>query len=109
MEEWKYIAPTFFTSALDGSEWWASRPGRFTPGERAPNIHVIGGWVDPRAGLDAMEKRNLAPAGIPTPAVQPLAGRSTDWPCRNELLYVRSVCYLFLSVIDNSVWSAYVT
>jgi hypothetical protein len=26
----------FLTSALDGGEWSASRPGRFTPVERAP-------------------------------------------------------------------------
>jgi hypothetical protein len=25
----------------------------FTPGERAPGTHCIGGWVGPRAGLDA--------------------------------------------------------
>jgi hypothetical protein len=29
------------TSALDGSEWSVSRPGRFTPGERIP---VEVGW-----------------------------------------------------------------
>jgi hypothetical protein len=33
----------FLTSALDGSEWSASRPGRFTPMERAPGTHWIGG------------------------------------------------------------------
>jgi hypothetical protein len=38
------------TSALVGGEWLASRLGRFTPGERAPGIHWIGGWVGPRAG-----------------------------------------------------------
>jgi hypothetical protein len=42
----------FLTSALVGGEWSASRPGRFIPGERPPGIHCIGGWVDPRAGLD---------------------------------------------------------
>jgi hypothetical protein len=26
---------------------------RFTPGERTPGTHWIGGWVGPRAGLDA--------------------------------------------------------
>jgi hypothetical protein len=26
---------------------------RFTPGEKTPGIHWPGGWVDPRAGLDA--------------------------------------------------------
>jgi hypothetical protein len=27
------------TSALDGGEWSASHPGRFTPRERAPGTH----------------------------------------------------------------------
>jgi hypothetical protein len=46
----------FLTSALAGGEWSASRPCRFTSGERAPGSHLIGGWVDPRAGLDGMEE-----------------------------------------------------
>jgi hypothetical protein len=46
----------FLNSALDGGEWSASRPDRFTPGEIAPGTHWIGGWVGPRAGLDDMEK-----------------------------------------------------
>jgi hypothetical protein len=46
----------FFTSALVGSEWSTSRPGRFTPGERAPGTHWIGGWVDLRAGVDDVER-----------------------------------------------------
>jgi hypothetical protein len=46
----------FLTSALVRGEWSASRPDRFTPGERAPGTHWIGGWVDPRAGLDDMQK-----------------------------------------------------
>jgi hypothetical protein len=36
------IAPPFFASALDGGEWSASRPCRFTPEERAPGTHQIG-------------------------------------------------------------------
>jgi hypothetical protein len=36
------IAPHFLTSALDGGEWSASRPGRFTPRERTPRTHWIG-------------------------------------------------------------------
>jgi len=38
------------TSALDGGEWSASPPGRFTPRERALYTHWIGDWV----GLDAV-------------------------------------------------------
>jgi hypothetical protein len=49
----------FLTSALVLDEWSASRPGRFTPAERAPGTFRIGGWVDPRAGLDNVEKRKF--------------------------------------------------
>jgi len=37
------------TSALDGGEWSASRPGRFTPREIAPGIHWIGGGAQLKA------------------------------------------------------------
>jgi hypothetical protein len=114
------MAPRILTSTLDGGEWSASRPGRFTPREIAPNYpldrrpggpqsrsgrgsedknsqplpgleppiiwpvaqrcinevtrllgtlhtHWIGGWVGPRAGLDAVVKRKnpvISPAGM---------------------------------------------
>jgi len=45
------------TSAIEGGEWLALRPGRFTPWERAPRTHWIGGWVGPRAGLEAVAMR----------------------------------------------------
>jgi hypothetical protein len=48
------IAP-LLTSALNGGEWSAPRPGRLTLGERSLHTHWIGGWVGPRAGLDAVE------------------------------------------------------
>jgi hypothetical protein len=53
------MASPILTSALDGGEWSASRLCRFTPGERAPGTHWIGGWVGPRFGLDAVEKRKI--------------------------------------------------
>jgi hypothetical protein len=55
------------TSALVGGEWSASRSCHFTSGERATGTHWIGGWVDPRASLDDVEKRkflNLPGLGI---------------------------------------------
>jgi len=39
---------------LDRGEWSASHPGRFTPGERAPGTHWIGGWMGPRATLNVV-------------------------------------------------------
>jgi hypothetical protein len=71
---------TFLTSALVGGEWSASRPCRFTPGERAPGIHSTGGWVGPRAGLDEMEKWKFLT--LPGLELRPL-GR----PARNQSLY----------------------
>jgi hypothetical protein len=58
MDVYVYIH-IFLTSALVGGEWSASRPGRFIPGERAPGTHWIGGWVDPRSGLDDAEIRKF--------------------------------------------------
>jgi hypothetical protein len=46
MEVWLHA---FSTSALNGGEWSASRPGRFTPRERTPGTHWIGGWVRPQS------------------------------------------------------------
>jgi hypothetical protein len=49
----------FSTSALVGGEWSALHPGRFTPGERAFGTHRIGRWMDARAGLEDVKKRNF--------------------------------------------------
>jgi hypothetical protein len=70
------------TSALDGGEWSASRTGRFTPRERAPGTHWIGGWVGLRAILDAVVKRKISSprrkSNPRTPIVQPVAQRYTE-------------------------------
>jgi len=50
----------FLTSALDGGEWSAFRPGRFTSSEIARGTHWIGGWVGPRAVLDAVVKIKIS-------------------------------------------------
>jgi hypothetical protein len=39
------------TSAIDGGEWSASCPDRFTLGDRDTGTHLKGGSVGPRAGL----------------------------------------------------------
>jgi hypothetical protein len=57
------------TSALAGGEWSASCPGHFSPGERAPGTHWIGGWVDD------LEKI-LDPTGTRTPTTPGAPARS---------------------------------
>jgi hypothetical protein len=68
----------FLTSALDGGEWSASLPGRFTPGERTLSTHRIGGWMGPRTGLDPVVKRK-----IPSPCRE----SNPDRPARSLVLY----------------------
>jgi hypothetical protein len=69
----------FFTSALVGSEWSDSLPGRFNPGERAPSTDWIGDWVGPRTGLYDMGGRKIL-------LLPGLKLRSLGRPARNQSL-----------------------
>jgi hypothetical protein len=75
MEE-RIIDPHF----LAGGEWSASRPCRLTPRERGPGTHWIGGSVDPKAGLDDVEKRKFLT--LPGLELRPLG-----LPARSQSLY----------------------
>jgi hypothetical protein len=76
----------FLTSTLAGGEWSASRPCRFTPREITPCTHWIGGWLDPKADLDDMEKRKfltlpgleLRPPGRPARSQSPYRLRANN-------------------------------
>jgi len=46
-------------SALNGGDWSAPRPDRFTTGERSHNTHWMGGWVGLRVGMDAVVKGTI--------------------------------------------------
>jgi hypothetical protein len=81
--EWMYRRMFFLTLALAGGEWSASRPSCFTTGKRGPRTNWIGGWVDPRAGLDDTEKRNLTLPGLKL--------QSLGRPAHSQLLY--QLCY----------------
>jgi hypothetical protein len=70
----------FFTSVLISGERSALRPGRFTPVETAPVTHWTGGWVEPRAGVDDMEK------GIFLTLLR-LEPRHLGRPARSQSLY----------------------
>jgi hypothetical protein len=81
--EWRYSSTHSLTSEPHGGEWSASRPGHFTPKERAIGTHLIGDWVGPRAVLDAVVKRKIpSPHRESNPRtliVQSVAQRYTDW------------------------------
>jgi hypothetical protein len=73
MKTYGGIDPCFLDLGTSWTEWSASRPGRFTPGESVPVTKWIGGWVGRRAGLDDVEERKfltlpgleLRPLGLP--------------------------------------------
>jgi hypothetical protein len=52
----------------------------YPQGERAPGTHWIGGWVDPSAGLDDVEKRKF----LTLPGLEP---RFLGRPSRSQQLY----------------------
>jgi hypothetical protein len=58
MVEWMYSStiPDLGTRC----RWSASRPNRFTSGERTPSTRWIWEWVGSRAGLSAIEKRKIS-------------------------------------------------
>jgi len=71
---------TFLTTALDGGEWSASHPSYYTPRERDPGTHWIGGWVGPRAGPEVVAKRipSLPSLGTEPWSSSPLSSLYTD-------------------------------
>jgi hypothetical protein len=86
------------TSALEGGEWSASRPSRFTPSERVPGIHWIEVWVGPRAVLDTVVKRKIPCRcrewNPRTPIIQPVAQRYTDWAITAPIISINMYPYL---------------
>jgi hypothetical protein len=77
MGEWGYSSTHTLPSALDGGEWSASHPDRFTPRERAPGTHWLGGWV----ALDTVSKGKVS---NPRQESNP---RSSDRPAPSQSLY----------------------
>jgi hypothetical protein len=106
LEDWRHSSTHSLTSALDGGEWSASRPGRFITKERAPGSHWIGGWVGPSAVLDTVMKRKIPSphrkSNPRTPIVQPVAQRYTDWAIA-ALETERSASLLFIRVVLGKV------
>jgi hypothetical protein len=72
------ITYSFLTSALEGGEWSASRPGRALPPGKGPPVPFDRRWVDPRADLDAEARRKI---------LCPCRGSNPDRPTSSQTLY----------------------
>jgi hypothetical protein len=65
----RYSFYSFTTSALDGGEWSASRPGHALPPGKGPPV-LIGqeaGWASEPVWTQRIEEKSFAPAGDRTP------------------------------------------
>jgi hypothetical protein len=68
----RYSSYSFLTSALEGGEWSASRPGRTLPpgkGSPVPTVQEAG-WAPEPVWTQRLEEKSSAPVGDWTPAVQ---------------------------------------
>jgi hypothetical protein len=72
-----------------------SRAGRFSPGEKALDTHCIGGWVGPRAVLEAVPRRKK----IPTLPYQKLNPGRPDHSRLSVLTIAKVITVIYLSVI----------
>jgi hypothetical protein len=80
LDDRRYSSCSFLTSALEGGEWSASRPGpRFTPGERAPGTHCTGGWVGPRAGMDTEGREKILCLCLGSNPGRPVRSQTLYW------------------------------
>jgi hypothetical protein len=77
---------------------------RFTPGERTPGTHWIGGWVGSRAGLDAGARRKIL---CPCPGYYRVSHISQKTAHRSKSGYMKIYvnCVIFYS-FTNSIFTS---
>jgi hypothetical protein len=73
--ERRYSSYSFLTSALDGGEWSASRPGRSLP---PVSIGQEAGWAPEPVWTQRLEEKSSASVGDRTPVVQSVVSHYTD-------------------------------
>jgi hypothetical protein len=79
--ERRYSSYSFLTSALEGGEWSASRPGRALPQGKEPTVPIVqeAGWAPEPVWRQRLEEKSSASVGDRIPAVQSVVRHCTDW------------------------------
>jgi hypothetical protein len=77
----RYSSYSFLTSALEGGEWSASRPGRALPPGKLTPVPTVqeAGWAPQPVWKQRLEEKSSASVGDRTPAVQAVVRHYTDW------------------------------
>jgi hypothetical protein len=101
-----YSFYSFTTSALDGGEWSASRPGRALPPGKGPPVPIgeEGGWAPEPVWTQRIEEKSFVPAGDRTPVVQPVVRHYTAWAtpdptwwiCSRVMFFAVSIVHVFM-------------
>jgi hypothetical protein len=83
---------SFITSALDGSEWLASRPGCALPPGKGPPVPIVqqAGWAPEPVWAQRLEKKS-----VPLPGIEP---RSPGRPVRSQTL-----CWLSYTAPEETI------
>jgi hypothetical protein len=85
---------SFTTSALDGGEWSASRPGRALPPEKGPIIQEAG-WAPELVWTEMSEEKSRLCRGsnLDRPVVESIARHYTDWatPARCQWQRIKDI------------------
>jgi hypothetical protein len=72
--ERRHSSYSFLTSALDGGEWSASRPGRALPPVKGSPVPIVqeAVWTPEPVWTHGLEEKSSVPVGDRTPVVQPV-------------------------------------
>jgi hypothetical protein len=75
----RYSSYSFLTSALEGGELSASRPGRALPPVKEPPVPTVqeAGWAPEPVWTQGLEEKSSSSVGDRTLAVQPVASHYT--------------------------------
>jgi hypothetical protein len=104
--ERRYSSYSFTTSALNGGEWSASRPGRALPPGKGPPVPIVqeAGWAPEPVWTQRLEEKSSAPAGDRTPVVQPVVRHYTAWanPAPTFVVYLAKINFVGLQFRVNN-------
>jgi hypothetical protein len=97
--ERRYSSYPFTTSALDGGEWSASRPGRTLPPGKGPPVPIVqeAEWAPEPVWTQRLEEKSFRlcrESNLDRLVVYPVARHRTDWATRLAWRYcVFTKCY----------------
>jgi hypothetical protein len=104
---------SFLPSALDGSKWWTSRPGRFTHGEE-PRFRLsrrLDVWALQPVWTIWRREKSIAPAGMRTPdrPARSMVAITLRSPiCRWEMYMCEVDCFKLQLIFKSLAFSMHV-